>query len=160
MEPVERRAPAGEGGAGDGRPVHRWPVRIYYEDTDHGGVVYHANYLRYMERARTELLRAAGVELDEVERRWGVLFAVTRIAIDYRAPARFNDLPTVCSRLARPTGVRVRYHQRIERADDGLCLSEAQVDLACIARSGRPRRIPPALLQRLCAVADRRGGGR
>ncbi len=129
--------------------THRLPVRIYYEDTDHGGMVYHANYLRYMERGRTELLRAAGLELDAIQREWGVLFAVTRLIIDYRTPARFNDLLTVISTIETARGARLSYRQEIER-NDGASISTATVHLACIdAASHRPRRIPEAVLRAL-----------
>ncbi|MEJ1469461.1 MAG: YbgC/FadM family acyl-CoA thioesterase, partial [Candidatus Sedimenticola sp. (ex Thyasira tokunagai)] len=68
-----------------------WPVRVYYEDTDSGGVVYYANYLKFMERARTEWLRQLGFEQDELLEKEGILFAVRRVAVDYLRPARFND---------------------------------------------------------------------
>ena len=135
----------------------RWPVRIYYEDTDHGGVVYHANYLRYMERARTEFLRTAGIELDAVQQRWGVIFAVTRLAIDYRTPARFNDLLQVVSTIERPRGARLRYHQQIVRQRDEAVITDAAVDLACIDTSGKPRRIPSeinAILRKLASTIE------
>ncbi len=76
-------------------PTFRWPVRVYYEDTDAGGVVYHANYLLFMERARTEWLRALGFEQDALRREAGVQFSVRRATIDYLRPALFNDLLTV-----------------------------------------------------------------
>ena len=75
-------------------------IRVYYEDTDHGGVVYYANYLKFMERARSEFLRSAGLELDVIERDFSVLFAVTEAHVLYHAPALFNDLLT--SRVASP----------------------------------------------------------
>jgi len=131
-----------------------WPIRIYYEDTDHGGVVYHANYLRYMERARTEFLRSAGIELDAVQQQWGVLFAVTKLTIDYRTPAHFNDLLQVISTVDQPRGARLHYHQRIVLQQDGRLISEASVALACIDNSGKPRRIPTALNTSLCKLAQ------
>lgn len=139
---------------GERRKSHRWPIRIYYEDTDHGGVVYHANYLRYLERARTELLREAGIELDVIERRWGIIFAVTSLTIDYRRPARFNDRLLVISALQKLRGARLSYRQRIVR-DDGErpLISEAEVELAALNGEGRPRRIPDPLRKRLRALA-------
>jgi len=130
-----------------------WPIRIYYEDTDHGGVVYHANYLRYMERARTEFLREAGIELDAIQQEWGVLFAVTKLTIDYRTSARFNDLLQVVSSIDQPHGARLHYQQRIVHQQNDTLITTACVDLACIDSHGKPRRIPSALNATLCSLA-------
>ncbi|MDQ6965022.1 MAG: YbgC/FadM family acyl-CoA thioesterase [Mariprofundales bacterium] len=138
---------------------HTLPVRIYYEDTDHGGVVYHANYLRYMERARTELLRSSGIDLDSVYQQWWVLFAVTKLTIEYRYPARFNDMLQVISYIGCPCGARLHYDQRIVRADDGKLIAEAVVDLACINNSGRAQRIPSPLNSSLCRLSHQGENG-
>ena len=134
---------------------HRFQCRVYYEDTDHGGVVYHANYLKFMERGRSEYLRAADIELDHVEQEHGVMFAVTEANIRYISPALFNDLLEVESVLTEARGARLAFTQRIWRIDrrdettrDTL-LSEAEIRLACIDRSGAARRIPQALLPAL-----------
>ncbi len=127
--------------------THLFPVRVYYEDTDHGGVVYYANYLKFMERARTEFLRDAGLELDALEREFGVLFAVTEAHLRYMRPARFNDLLHVESALVHLRGARLAFAQRIVR--DGALLVEGDIRLACIGRDGRARRIPRPVLARI-----------
>jgi acyl-CoA thioester hydrolase len=107
------------------------PVRVYYEDTDSGGVVYYANYLKFMERARTEWLRALGFEQDALAARHGVLFAVRSVRIDFLKPGRFNDQLTVTVELARCGRASVTLHQRVQRGDLTLC--DAEVKVACIA---------------------------
>jgi len=127
------------------KKIHRFPIRIYYEDTDHGGVVYYANYLKFMERARTEFLRDLGLELDEVESTFGILFAVTEIHVHYRNPARFNDMLIVESKLMEARGARLSFRQNILRQTE--VLAEGEVCLACMDRAGHPRRIPGKVLQ-------------
>ncbi|MDX8402575.1 MAG: tol-pal system-associated acyl-CoA thioesterase [Mariprofundaceae bacterium] len=129
--------------------VHVLPVRVYYEDTDHGGVVYYANWLKFMERGRTEFLREQGLELDDLAKRHGVMFAVTEAHVRYHRSARFNDLLEVESRLVRLRGARIAFDQRIRRADERLPLCSARIDLACIDAHGRPRRIPAEIISRL-----------
>ncbi len=126
-----------------------WPVRVYYEDTDSGGVVYHANYLRFMERARTEWLRALGFEQDRLAGEEGIIFAVRSLSIDYRAPARFNDALEVRSSLRELRRASMLFHQRIVRADGPereLC--SATVSIACVSTAAmRPAAIPPVILE-------------
>lgn len=130
--------------------THVFPVRVYYEDTDHGGVVYHANYLKYMERGRTEFLRTGGLELDAVERQYGCLFTVTKVELRFLAPARFNDSLEVESRLIELSGARLAFAQCVRR--DNLILVTGVIGLACIDRgSGRPRRIPTPIRHTLAA---------
>jgi len=124
-------------------------IRVYYEDTDHGGVVYYANYLKFMERARTEFLRAAGMELDAIEREFGLLFAVTEANVRYHAPALFNDLLIVESSVMKMRGARIVFNQRILRQDSRKLLTEAEIRVACIKRNGSVARIPPAITNRL-----------
>jgi len=130
---------------------HRFQCRVYYEDTDHGGVVYYANYLKFMERGRTEYLRAADIELDDVEKDEGVMFAVTEANVRYISPALFNDLLEVDSVLTHAHGARLAFRQQIWRMHrkhetrDTL-LAEAEIKLACIDRAGNARRIPSSLL--------------
>jgi len=130
---------------------HRFPCRVYYEDTDHGGVVYYANYLKFMERGRTEYLRSAGIELDSVEKEEGVMFAVTEANIRYRSPALFNDLLEIESTLTHARGARLTFKQQVWRMHrknetrDTL-LTEAEIKLACIDRDGNARRIPASLI--------------
>lgn len=126
-----------------------WPIRVYYEDTDHGGVVYYANYLKFMERARSEFLRAAGLELDAIEAEFGVMFAVRQANVSYHAPARFNELLNVESALVEMRGARIVFQQQIYRQSDNKLLTEADIHLACINRDGNVSRIPKAVTERL-----------
>lgn len=137
---------------------HRFQFRVYYEDTDHGGVVYYANYLKFMERGRTEYLRAANIELDKVESNDGVMFAVTEANIRYLSPARFNDLLEVDSTLTDARGARMAFKQQIWRMHQAsetedktrdTLLAEAEIKLACIDMSGNAKRIPASLLTAL-----------
>jgi len=120
-------------------------IRVYYEDTDHGGVVYYANYLKFMERARSEFLRAAGLELDAIDRDFGILFAVTEAHVLYHAPALFNDLLSVESSIIQLRGARISFKQSIFRKHDHTLLTEADIHLACISRNGKVSRIPAAV---------------
>jgi len=125
-----------------------WPVRVYYEDTDLGGVVYYANYLRFLERARTEWLRSLGCDQSELLRQRGLLFVITGVEIRYRKPARFNDLLCVCAELARHRRASMTFAQSIYRDEtqDELLVS-ASVDAACVeASSLKPKPIPTELL--------------
>ncbi|MEK6551529.1 MAG: tol-pal system-associated acyl-CoA thioesterase [Pseudomonadota bacterium] len=124
------------------------PVRVYYEDSDAGGVVYYANYLRFMERARTEWLRALGLEQDELSRDPGVVFAVRACTLEFRKPARFNDLLAVTVRVAHRGGASLTFAQQVRREGEVLC--EGEVRIACLdAQRFTPRPLPPALIDRL-----------
>lgn len=131
-------------------PAHRLPVRVYYEDTDAGGVVYHANYLRFAERARTEYLRAAGVDQRTLRDRDGVLFAVRRCEIDYLQPARLDDCLDVVSRIVALRGASVSMHQTVMRAAE--ILAQLSVRVACVDGAGRPARIPGWVRERIAAA--------
>ena len=120
--------------------MHRWPVRVYYEDTDLAGIVYYANYLKFIERARTEALLAAGIDQVALEREQGTVFAVRALSVDYRAPARFQDVLTVRTTAAAVTAARARLIQEVWRTDE--LLVAAEVDVVCLGRDGRPRRLP------------------
>lgn len=125
-----------------------WPVRVYWEDTDGGGIVYHASYLRFLERARTEWLRAEGCSQDALARDAGIIFTVVRLAVEYRRPARLDDALTVSCEAQRAGGASLRFRQRVERGDETLL--EADVHVACLdARSFRPRRLPGFILDAL-----------
>lgn len=120
-----------------------WPVRIYYEDTDHGGAVYYANYLKFFERGRTELLRNLGFEQDVLAREQGVLFVVTRVAVDYLRPAVFNDLLTVVTQPHPPGRARLAFEQAVYRDGEVEPLCQGQVDVACVDPvRQRPARMP------------------
>jgi len=131
-----------------------WPIRVYYEDTDAGGVVFYANYLRFMERARTEWLRSLGFEQDALMRDPGVLFAVRRTEVDYLTPGRFNDLLKVSSRVVQLRGATLTFEQRIVSDDDAqreLC--RGRVTVACLdSDSMRPTRIPSAIREKIPAT--------
>ncbi|MEW6676609.1 MAG: tol-pal system-associated acyl-CoA thioesterase [Pseudomonadota bacterium] len=131
-------------------PVFTWPVRVYWEDTDAGGVVYYANYLKFLERARTEWLSAIGVEQDYLAREAGVVFVVRRVEADYLRPARFNDRLTVECRLASLNRASLEMAQRILRGtgEDTEILMEAWVKVACVAHPDfRPAKIPAIVTQ-------------
>ncbi|MBK6743287.1 MAG: tol-pal system-associated acyl-CoA thioesterase [Hydrogenophilales bacterium] len=124
-----------------------WPVRIYWEDTDAGGVVYYANYLKFLERARSEWLRSLGVEQTELAQRDGVVFVVRRIEVDYLRPARFNDVLSVRSRLASVARASLEMIQGIERGEE--LILEARVKVACVGcQDFRPAKIPDHISER------------
>jgi acyl-CoA thioester hydrolase len=124
-----------------------WPVRVYYEDTDAGGVVYYANYLKFMERARTEWLRALGFEQDRLRATEGVLLVVSRLSVEYRRPARFNELLQVGVRMSRLGKASLELDQEVAR-EGGEVLCAAAVRIACVeAATFRPRPLPPSLLR-------------
>lgn len=129
--------------------TQQWPVRVYYEDTDHGGVVYYANYLKFMERARSEFLRTVGLELDEIERDYGMMFAVRQANISYHAPARFNEMLDIRSRLIEMRGARIAFKQQIYRHSDQTLLTDGEIHLACINRDGNVCRIPASIINTL-----------
>ena len=130
------------------REPFRLPLRVYYEDTDAGGIVYYANYLRYMERARTEWLASIGHELSTLERVEGIVFVVHRVEIDYRIPAKLGDRIDATVTLVELHRARMIVTQDVVRGDE--LLTHAQVKLACLDRaSRRPTRIPAPLHERL-----------
>jgi acyl-CoA thioester hydrolase len=127
---------------------HRLPVRVYYEDTDATGLVYHANYVRYLERGRSDFLRMAGVSHTELrEREDPAAFVVTRIEVDYRRPARLDDALVVRTTYDVVRGPRLSIGQTILRGDEVLV--EAVVEAACITLDGRARRPPAGLHEKL-----------
>ncbi|RUM94707.1 MAG: tol-pal system-associated acyl-CoA thioesterase [Thiothrix sp.] len=127
-----------------------WPVRVYYEDTDAGGVVYYANYLHFMERARTEWLRALGFEQDAL-RQHGILFAVKHVDIDYRRPALFNQSLEVLSTITNMSRVSMTFEQRVMYKLS--CLTEANVKVVCLDEATfKPRAIPETMREGLQGV--------
>ena len=125
-----------------------WSLRVYYEDTDCGGVVYYANYLKFMERARTEWLRARGFEQDVLRKEHGVIFAVRSVSIDYLQPAKFNDALCVSVRPLEFGRASVRVMQEVVRDGSPEVLASARIRLACLdAASFRPRAIPEAMIK-------------
>ena len=123
--------------------MHRFAVRVYYEDTDLAGVVYYANYLKFIERGRTEALRALGVDQAALKRDRGLVFVVRRVEVEYLAPAVFDDVLEVTTALADIGGAALWMAQQVCR--DGAVLAEARVRVACMSGEGRPVRIPPDL---------------
>jgi acyl-CoA thioester hydrolase len=119
-------------------------VRIYYEDTDAGGVVYHANYLCYMERGRTEFLREHGLSVREMHD-MGIIFPVVAVEVNYRSPARLDDLLEVETGIIAMRNSSFVAEQKIFRKEDGKLLVEAKVTLACVGEGMRARRLPQEL---------------
>jgi acyl-CoA thioester hydrolase len=131
--------------------VFFWPARVYWEDTDGGGVVYYANYLRFLERARTEWLRATGFSQSDLARDPGVLFSVVEVNIKYLRPARLDDLLLVSCEPAPDGAATIIFAQRMLRgSENGELLAEAQVRVACVgAANFKARRVPPAILREI-----------
>jgi len=128
--------------------VHLLPVRVYYEDTDFTGLVYHGNYVRYFERGRSDFLRMAGVShSDLLVGDSPSAFVVTRMEIDFRLPARIDDALLVNTTYDSARGARLFITQKITR--DGALIAQAVVEAACISLDGRPRKPPPGLVDRL-----------
>jgi acyl-CoA thioester hydrolase len=120
--------------------AHTYPLRVYYEDTDAGGVVYYANYLRFAERARTEFMRAAGADHAGMLRDTGLSFFVRRCEVDYLKPARLDDLLQVETRIVHVGGASLEALQTVKR--NGEDLARLKVKLACLNQTGRPARLP------------------
>ena len=145
--------PAGEAAPVATSPVaprpHIFRLRVYYEDTDAGGIVYHAHYLNFAERARTELLRACGSQQESLRRQSGVSIVVRRCSIEYRAPARLDDLLEIRTVLGDLRGARARALQSIHLAAEvgaeKAWLARLDLELACIDHRRRPVRWPPLI---------------
>lgn len=147
MTTAEPRAPASGWYAGK---TFVFPLRVYYEDTDLSGVVYHATYLRFMERGRSEFLRSAGLRhrgmLDAEE---PLVWAIRKIAIDYRRPARVDEALEVHTKVDGLSGVRMQLNQEIRRGND--LLTSAEVEACVVTLDGSPRRIPGQVAEKLAA---------
>lgn len=123
-----------------------WPIRVYYEDTDAGGVVYYANYLKFFERARTEMLRSQGFEQDQLIAAENIIFVVRSVQIDYLSPARFNELLNASAEVTEVKKASLMFDQLITRGNNVLC--KGMVRIACLdAKSMRPKAIPELLLE-------------
>ena len=121
-----------------------WPVRVYFEDTDSGGIVYYASYLKFMERARTEWLRGHGIDVEELARNDRVLFAVQSLKLDYLQPARLSDTLRVSVVLEKARRASLELWQEVIREDQTLCAGHLR--LACLdADTLRPRKIPDSI---------------
>jgi len=123
--------------------IHHFLVRVYYEDTDLAGIVYYANYLRFIERARTEWVRTLGVDQTALKRDEGIVFAVRRVEADYLQPAKFDDELVVETSTLQVTGARIVLQQDVKRGDE--VLFSAQVTLVALTETGQPSRLPANL---------------
>ena len=123
--------------------AHIFPLRVYYEDTDAGGIVYYANYLRFAERARTEYLRSVGADHQTLLAKDGIAFTVRQCSVDYMSPAFLDDPLEVHTRFLEVRGASLRAEQVVKRKTDEL--ASLNVRLACVGDDGRPRRMPTAL---------------
>jgi acyl-CoA thioester hydrolase len=127
--------------------THRFPVHVYYEDTDLAGIVYYANYFKFIERARTEWVREAGVDQVALKADEGIVFAVRRVEADYLAPAKFDDELTVETDVEAITGVRIVLNQTVKRGETPLFVS--QVTLVALGETGQPMRLPATIRRNL-----------
>ena len=130
---------------------HLFALRVYYEDTDLAGIVYYANYLKFIERARTEWVRGLGVDQGRLRAGQGVVFAVRRIEADYLRPAKFDDELVIETRLVALTGARIVLEQVVARGPARLFV--AVVTLVCLAQAGAAVRLPDALRRALAAAS-------
>ncbi len=142
-----------------------WPIRVYYEDTDSGGVVYYANYLKFMERARTELLRSIGYEQDKLQQERGIIFAVHNANIQYKKPARFNDELKVITSITSLGKASIHFkqsimlvssshlessHQSAAVSGRAALLSDAEIKIACLnAEKFTPQSIPASITEKI-----------
>lgn len=126
---------------------HRLKLRVYYEDTDLAGIVYYANYLKFIERGRTEFVRSLGIDQTQLRNDSGIVFAVRRVEADYLVPARFDDEIVVLTTLKDLTGARIILAQQVFR--DDTILFDAVVTLVALSETGRPARLPAEIRQRL-----------
>ena len=132
----------------DGNPSFSWPIRVYYEDTDGGGVVYHANYLKFMERARSEWLRSLGFEQTELRTVSGVLFVVREVHLKYIKPACYNDMLEVVTHLEKTGRCLLSFKQIIRRGEEVLV--EAEIELVSVqAERFEPVAMPESMRKRI-----------
>ena len=122
--------------------VHRFKVKVYYEDTDAGGIVYYANYLRYFERARTEFFLTQGIDVAAYHEK-GYLFAVVYVDVHYKKPARLGDTIEITTEVTEITNATISLTHRVMK--DEIFLVESHVKLACIDKDGKPKRLPADL---------------
>lgn len=134
---------------------HRFPLRVYFEDTDLSGVVYHANYLRYLERARSDMLRVAGIDQRRAQDAGEGVYAVSEVQIRYRRPARLDDALLVVSRVTDARAAACAIHQRVIR--DGETVADAEVTAVFLSPEGRPRRQPAAWIETFRRLQEDRG---
>jgi acyl-CoA thioester hydrolase len=139
--------------SGEETEIFTWPVRVYWEDTDGGGVVYHARYLNFFERARTELLRAKGIDQAELKEQHGFIWVVTEMDVKFRKAARLDDELVVSADFRWMKGVRLGFRQEITRKDNGEVVATADVTAVMLrADSLKPARMPAWIKEKLGAV--------
>ena len=143
MAAVERDTPAADLGGRFEGAEHVYPLRIYHEDTDAGGIVYYANYLKFAERARTEMMRGAGISHVSLLADHDAAFIVRRCTVDYRQPARLDDEIEVRTTIGRVAGAHIDAEQRVVR--EGALLAAVGLKLGCVGRNGRAVRLPMPL---------------
>lgn len=136
--------------------AHKIRVRIYYEDTDCGGVVYYANYLRYLERARTEFFEVNGIGLRELMQR-GIYFAVAEANVRYRSPGRYGDTLIVETNLDKAGPASIYFGHKVLREDTGMTIAEANVKLCCVNSEMRPLKLPSELAAAVVRMASGEG---
>jgi len=127
--------------------VHSFPIRVYYEDTDMAGIVYYANYLRFIERARSDWVRSLGIDQNAMREDGGVVFVVRRVEADYLSSARFDDELVVETVTKSVTGVRLIMWQEVKRGDE--LLFQAEVTVVCVNDDGQVTRLPANIRQML-----------
>ncbi|MEM1273055.1 MAG: tol-pal system-associated acyl-CoA thioesterase [Pseudomonadota bacterium] len=129
--------------------IHSWPIRVYYEDTDLAGLVYYANYLKFIERARSEMVREAGIDQLSMKAT-GLVFAVRRLVAEYLKPAHYDDQLTVETRLN--TLKRARFYMDQVVCRDGMTLFSAQVEIVCLDPAGKPKPLPMDIRQKIAGL--------
>ena len=127
---------------------HAMEVKIYYEDTDCGNVVYYANYLRYMERARTEYMGDRGASVKELMDQ-GTLFIIARVEIDYRSSARYGEVLVVETWVPETTGATITFQHRMKEKATGRLITESKAIAVCVDAVGKPKRVPWDVLEKL-----------
>lgn len=134
--------------------AHRFDLRVYYEDTDLAGIVYYANYLKFIERGRSEYLRDLGVDQGALRDETGLVFAVRRVEADYLIPAKFDDHLSVTTQLTEISGARITLDQAVLRGAETLF--SARVTIVCLSETGRPARVPAEVRAAFAATAKTR----
>jgi acyl-CoA thioester hydrolase len=130
-----------------------WPVRVYWEDTDAGGIVYYANYLKFMERARTEWLRSFGMEQGPLQSEQGLIFVIVDTQVEYKRPAKYGDALTVTASIREHTRASLSFNQQVMRGDE--LLVNGAIRVACLdAATYRPRGLPDKLVETLLGGRD------
>ena len=127
--------------------THRFDLRVYYEDTDLAGIVYYANYLKFIERARTEWVRGIGIDQGRLKAEEGIVFAVRRVEANYLKPAKFDDVLTVETAIGEISGARITLSQVVKRGEDRLF--DAMLMLVALTGDGRPARLPADVRRRM-----------